>query len=73
MLAILGFAFGLFGLFFLTISPPFGLVAIVVALLLFAAQSNENRRAREQEKYEVEERRHQELLEATRQGANKPQ
>ncbi len=71
MLGLLGLLIGLVGLFFLLVSPGLGVVALIVALLLFAAQGNANRRAKEQKQAAVEERRHRELVEATRQGQTK--
>lgn len=55
----LGMIVGVIGLLALIISPGFGALALVVGALMFIVGAR-------QQKESVEERRHQELLDATR-------
>lgn len=56
---ILGMILGVVGLLALIISPGFGVLALIVGALLFIVGTRQEREA-------VEERRHQEMLDATR-------
>ena len=65
---LLGIILGVAGLVFMLISPGFGLLLLVIGTLFFLAESNAKKRRAAQTQATIEERRHQELLEAVRQG-----
>ena len=56
---VIGMILGVVGLLALIISPGLGVLALIVGALLFMVGARQEREA-------VEERRHQEMLEATR-------
>ena len=61
----IGLILGVFGLLFMVVSPTLGLLGLVIGALMFISGANS-------EKRELEERRYQELLQATREQSKKP-
>ncbi len=74
LLKIGGLGLGLVGLLMLVLLPPLGIVALILGVLFFLAGVRTDQRQKARDQAALEERRHQELLAATRgtaQGAPK--